>query len=196
MHVCFNSTGLRIQGHASDLHVLPRWRGCNDPVFVNGSALEFFVAPVDDPRSNPRWYHEIDVGAGGAVFASLANRPKLGNSTNCEPGGCQAGTLPCQRGSSSTFPGAPDLRGRAIPFEGGWGDELFVPFSLFPEGFRPGGPNGRGEPWPLLRGNFYRYDFPDPPNANFTNFELTAWSPTHDASFHVPARFGVLVLDL
>jgi hypothetical protein len=36
-----------------------------------------------------------------------------------------------------------------------------------------------------------RYDYPDGPNADFSNYELTAWSPTHSPSFHEPARFGI-----
>ena len=65
----------------------------------------------------------------------------------------------------------------------GWRADLFVPWGIFADEFRPAG----GHPWPHWRLNVYRYDYPDGPDAPF---ELTAWSPTHDASFHVPARFG------
>ena len=47
----------------------------------------------------------------------------------------------------------------------------------------------------MWRVNFYRYSYPDGPNAAFDNYELNAWSPTHGPSFHVPNRFGVIVLD-
>ena len=50
------------------------------------------------------------------------------------------------------------------------------------------------EPWRVWRVNFYRYDYPDGPNGDFSNYELTAWSPTHSPSFHEPSRFGVAVL--
>ena len=44
------------------------------------------------------------------------------------------------------------------------------------------------KPWPWWRINFYRYDYPQGPGGRY---ELTAWSPTHEPSFHVPSRFGV-----
>jgi hypothetical protein len=51
-------------------------------------------------------------------------------------------------------------------------------------------------PWQLWRMNFYRYSYPSGPDAKYDNFELNAWSSTHDPSFHVPERFGVVVLDM
>ena len=52
------------------------------------------------------------------------------------------------------------------------------------------GPGGVS-PWPLWRLNLYRYAFP---NKTDPTPELSGWSPTHDPSFHVPARFGVAYL--
>ena len=78
---------------------------------------------------------------------------------------------------------------------------LFIPWKLFAPEFRPTPRGRRGDatsahdPWPLWRANFYRYDYPSGPNKAFDNYELTGWSPTHDPSFHVPERFGVLVFD-
>ena len=65
----------------------------------------------------------------------------------------------------------------------GWSSDLFIPWAIFTTEFRP--TNGRVHP--LWRLNFYRYDYPD---GKDKPFELSAWSPTHDASFHVPSRFG------
>ena len=56
-------------------------------------------------------------------------------------------------------------------------------------------PYDTGVPRHVWRVNFYRYSYPDGPNAAFDNYELNAWSPTHGPSFHVPNRFGVIVLD-
>ena len=47
-------------------------------------------------------------------------------------------------------------------------------------------------PWRLWRANFYRYGYPAGAEAPYN---LSAWSPTREGSFHVPKRFGVLVLD-
>ena len=61
----------------------------------------------------------------------------------------------------------------------GWSAELAIPFSSL-----AADPPQTGEKW---RGNFARIDRPpDIPR------ELTAWSPTGFANFHVPERFGVI----
>jgi hypothetical protein len=61
----------------------------------------------------------------------------------------------------------------------GWSAELSIPFrALTSEAPHP------GTRW---RANFYRID--RPPGAEW---ELSAWSPTREPRFHIPARFGVL----
>ena len=47
-------------------------------------------------------------------------------------------------------------------------------------------------PWKLWRANFYRYGYPGGAEAPYN---LSAWSPTREGSFHVPEKFGVVVLD-
>ena len=75
-----------------------------------------------------------------------------------------------------------------------WADWLFLPWKMFNPFFANNdtaraGPDGM--PWPLWRLNLYRYAFP---NKTSSTPELSGWSPTHDGSFHVPARFGVAYL--
>ena len=64
-------------------------------------------------------------------------------------------------------------------FPGGWAAELRIPF----ESVTSGAP-APGQRW---RANFTRIDRP-PGEPR----ELSAWSPTGLAQFHVPSRFGVL----
>ncbi len=68
-----------------------------------------------------------------------------------------------------------------------WVDELTVPWSAFrdfEEFNKWGGPSTPPKHWRL---NFYRYLYRGP---SAKNFELNAWSPTHNPTFHVPERFG------
>ena len=64
-------------------------------------------------------------------------------------------------------------------FEGGWAAELTIPFKSV-----AGQSPSPGTRW---RANFTRID--RPPTASR---ELSAWSPTGRAQFHIPERFGVL----
>jgi len=103
-------------------------------------------------------------------------------------------------------------------FVGGWSNTLTIPWATFHQPFL------KVAPGQLFRANFYRYDYPhksatdpsaddadaacvvlpslahtdtsSPPKGGFnrTDFELSAWSPTHTGSFHTPPRFGTLVL--
>jgi hypothetical protein len=71
------------------------------------------------------------------------------------------------------------LRSCVRMFPGGWAVELALPFAeIAPELPQP------GTQW---RVNFCRIDRPEG-----TPRELSAWSPTGLAQFHVPQRFGVL----
>lgn len=71
------------------------------------------------------------------------------------------------------------LQTAARTFEGGWAAELSIPFESVA--------NQTPEPGTRWRANFTRIDRP----AGLPR-ELSAWSPTGRAQFHIPERFGVL----
>jgi hypothetical protein len=125
----------------------------------------------------------------GAFYSGLVNNSR-GNASTCvdEHACVKQGPLPCT--------GAADFaHGMTVRVKnetaGLWAARYFIPWGVFAPAFRPRG----NAPWPLWRVNFYRYDYPTGPNATFSNFELSAWSPTHSGSFHVPSFFGVAVLE-
>ena len=154
---------------------------CDSSVFVNSDVLEVFLAPVLAPTDNPRWYYELDASPSGVLWAGLSNNSKGNASTCVAADGCtRSGTLPCR--GRATFE-----HGLTVSVSNGTGTystQLLVPWALFAARFRPRG----GEPWPHWRLNFYRYDYPRGPSGDF---ELTAWSPTHDLSF-VTCRGGAI----
>lgn len=71
------------------------------------------------------------------------------------------------------------LRTVAGVVEGGWATELAIPFASV-----SGRPPIEGDCW---RANFTRIDRPEGVPR-----ELSAWSPTGFAQFHIPERFGLL----
>lgn len=187
VQVCHEPDGLHVMTEAQDAHVITQWTHCNQPVYINSSTLECFVAPVERPTDNPTWYHEIDAAPSGVLWAGVIHNTDRGNVSGCVD--CVPGNLACT--GRDAFPPW-DAMGFGVNVSNvssGWREELFVPFALLPAQF-----TARGSPWPLYRLNFYRYSYPDGPSAAYDNYELSSWSPTHDPSFHVPARFGVGVL--
>ena len=67
---------------------------------------------------------------------------------------------------------------------GGWWAELVLPFAaLTPAPPRPGA---------VWRVNFFRIDRPGGEAGTTADRELSAWSPTGWANFHLPAKFGSL----
>lgn len=191
-HACWNeSSGLHIFETASDTSVFSPYTTCNSPVFANSDVLEVFVAPALQPTDNPRWYYEIDASPSGVLWAALTNNTR-GNASTCVASmGCScthgkgekcSAKLPCT--GRATFDDGPSVR--MTNETGAYSSHLTIPWSLFALGFRP--ERRSGKPWPWWRINFYRYDYPEGPGGRY---ELTAWSPTHEPSFHVPSRFGV-----
>jgi len=73
----------------------------------------------------------------------------------------------------------------------GWMLDLTIPWEFFAEEYRPKLVDGELVYHDKWRANFYRYDYF---NNNTFDFELTAWSPTHDPSFHIPSKFGLVNL--
>ena len=182
--ICWDEAGLRVHEVAHETSIFSPYTQCNEPVFVKSDVLEVFIAPVVNPTDNPRWYYELDASPSGVLWAGLSNN-SAGNSSTCVAANdcTKSGTLPCS--GRATFE-----HGLTVNVTNGsatYATELFVPWELFAPRFRV----RDDEPWPHWRLNFYRYDYPDGPAGDY---ELTAWSPTHSPSFHVPARFGVAVL--
>jgi len=186
VQVCWDQFGIHVSGNATDRHIFSPYVHCNDPVFINSDVMEVFIAPVYSATDNPIWYHEVDTGAAGALWGGLIHNPR-GNASVCLNCTCSSSpcTLPCTgRDSFSPIPLSVTVQNGT----GWWADFLFLPWNLFPAEFVAA---GKPFPWPVWRANFYRYDYPD---GSSKPYELSGWSPTHDPSFHVPARFGTLLL--
>jgi hypothetical protein len=205
--VCYDGAGLHVSEFATEASVFSPYASCNDALWVAGDVLEVFLAPVADPTDDPQWYFELDAAPTGAMFAGLIDNAK-GTAGTCIAAAapCAAGPLPCS--GAAAFP--LNMTVATTTATGYWTTGLFVPWGLFAPEFQPrkvaaeaaigggGGSDTGGDgalaPWRTWRVNFYRYDYPEGPDAGFTNYELTAWSPTHSPSFHEPSRFGVMVL--
>jgi len=157
--------------------------------------------------------HRVDTWV-APRWGGLINNTKGNSSTCVSELGCSgpSATLACT--GLASF--AHNMTVAAVNATDGasWATSLFIPWGIWAPQFQPAAAassksgDGAGavatraaaatgaslEPWRLWRLNFYRYDYPDGPNAAFDNYELSAWSPTHSPSFHEPSRFGVAVL--
>ena len=97
--------------------------------------------------------------------------------------------LECDGAGPASFRSHHDLVATASNTTGGWRATITLPWTLFSIYFGEDGAAAAAR-WPLWRLNTYRYDYPDSRDA----YELSGWSPTRTSSFHVPSRFGVVVL--
>ena len=181
--ICYNEgSGIQITEVASDRYPFTPYMACNSYVWQRSAALELMIFPVKTAFDVPRFYFEIDMAPSGATFGSIIFNDK-GNTTNCQA--CKAGELKCS--GSSIFPTTGielhaerdyDSKGVAV----GWHTSRFLPFSMF---FELKGSTK------MFRFNLYRYGYPNGPNGAY---ELSGYSPTWNPSFHVPSRFGLMVL--
>lgn len=183
--ICWSSLGLHILETAQEKHIFSPYTGCESPVFVKSDVLEAFLAPVIQLSDNPQWYFELDVSPSGVMWGGLSNN-SLGNASTCVAEKCTSGQLPCS--GMANF--AHGMHAAAKNFSHAYQTSLFVPFEIFAKPFRL----KNDKPWKTWRANFYRYDYPSGPNKTFQNYELSAWSPTFSPSFHVPSRFGHLIM--
>lgn len=188
--VCWSHTGIEVATFATDTDVFNGCQTCNCPVFSKGDVLEVFIGPVEHQSDNPEYYHEIDTGASGALWAAQT-------ASNCgavSPAPCVGGELNCS-GLADFGPLTAVVAVDSATPPQWWTNTLHIPWSLFKQPFFN---STASPPWRIWRGNFYRYDYPyrtaGPPGYNHSHFELTAWSPTHSGSFHTPPRFGVIEL--
>eukprot|EP00658_Telonema_sp_P-2_P051404 TRINITY_DN3945_c0_g1_i2.p1 TRINITY_DN3945_c0_g1~~TRINITY_DN3945_c0_g1_i2.p1 ORF type:complete len:143 (-),score=20.57 TRINITY_DN3945_c0_g1_i2:341-769(-) len=118
-----------------------------------------------DPGGN---YTELDVGAQAGFWAGAIHNP-----TGHAPSGTRL--LDC---NSSGLSSSAEITAS------GWSAELYVPFALVQQELK--------ETPSVWRANFYRTDKPEGSAVQ----EFSAWSPTMASppNFHVPSRFGVLIL--
>jgi len=179
--LCHDSTGIQIYETANGKAIFTPHTQCNSHVWQNSSVLEIFVAPITSPLQDPQWYWEIDTTPSAATFASVIFNEK-GNTNNCGKNGCVSGPLHCS-GMNNFSPHQFNVSTTVNRDKGFWTNKITIPWSLFP---------GSLSSSRLFRMNFYRYAHP----SNYSSiYELSAWAPTHSASFHVPQRFGVVVFD-
>ena len=185
--ICFverDSLGYAFKVHtiADDIDVFSPYTKCNSQVWVNSDVLEVFMAPTATPFDAPKWYYEMDTSPSNAVWVGHKNN-SLGNWSNCnhQDDHCVEGPIECN--GLDHFEMFPNLIAKAHNITGtGWGVDLTVPFKMFPPEYQ------QSKIW---RANFYRYDYP----KGRDQYELSGWSPTECGSFHVPKRFGVLILE-
>ena len=174
--VCHDPVGLSIVYSATDDNVESNFSSCQDHVW-EADALEFMIYPGSmsaDPGGN---YSELDLSPHGALWAG-----RIHNPSGVDP--LRNTTIPIPCNSSG-------IRWSAAIDKAGWGATLFVPWQLVSHPFSVQGEVAPGPPTRIWRANFARFDTPRGAPAH----EQTAWSPTLSGSFHVPHRFGVLVLD-
>ncbi|CAE8593674.1 unnamed protein product [Polarella glacialis] len=194
--VCWNASGLVIDTNNSDMDIWQSCQECGCQNFNDGDVAEVFLAPVSSSSRSPSWYYELDVGAisgafwGGVVHNSLGDDALYSSSFPCSATAPPGGFGSCELNCSALLPAVQVARGQSW-----WTRSLQIPWAMFLEDYRP---SGSAEPWPVWRANFYRYSYPFklPNSSDFdrNRAELSGWSPTHDASFHVPAHFGLLRL--
>jgi len=182
--ICYNDLGLVVHEHGVDKYPFTPFTACNSYVWQKGSAMEMMIFPVKTPFDVPEYYYEIDMSPSGATYGTLIFNNK-GNVTNCKD--CVAGELNCT--GANTFTTIPDLKlsaeytHDAAAKKNGWTTSRFLPFTMFHE---------LGATTRLFKFNLYRYDYP---NGEEGTYELSGYSPTWNPSFHIPARFALMVLE-
>ena len=210
--ICHDPHGLHFKTNATDVDIFNSATKCNDPVFAEGDVLEVFISPVEQLTDVPEWYLEIDTAAtSGALWGMLAHNPLNGPSGPNIGGNATAG-ISCdvaqKDGYCSNACNASRLMacmfkctGRAdfvngmnvnvTQGDGWWGDELFIPWTMFPAAGGVPTPS----PWKLWRLNLYRYDYWRKDGNSSSGFdrsneELSAWSTSGEGNFHMPQFFG------
>ena len=172
--LCHTRSGLHINYTATDDRVISNFSRCHDPVW-RMDALEFMIYPgvlTADPGGN---YTEIDVGPQNALWAGHI----------CNP----SGVAPLRNLTVPISCTTSGIQWSANTVAGGWKADLFVPWAVISSG--TGSAMHSGKHQRVWRANLARFDTP----AGAVVHEQSAWSPTLSSSFHVPHRFGILVID-
>jgi hypothetical protein len=187
VQACWNATGLVLWSTCVDQSIFSPYQQCNANVWEESDVLEAFVALVEQPTDSPQWYYEVDLTPSGALFATHIYNDK-GSVDNCLVN-CTQGDLPCS-GLADFSPVDFHTKVWVDESTDSWGDHKVIPFSLF----TTDNTSDIVDTHPFWRVNLYRYDYPSGPNSDYSNYELSAWSPTLSPSFHTPDRFGLFIL--
>lgn len=192
--VCWNASGIAISTNNSEDDIWQTCTSCGCSNFAHGDVAEVFLAPVSKPDLAPTWYYELDVGAVTGAFWGGITHNALGNDT------LYSSAFPCSaKAPPDGFSGCPMNCSNTLPIVEvhtgvrWWAREMLVPWTLFRAEFVPS--SKHPSPWQHWRANFYRYAYPFKlanGSYNRSKPELSAWSPTHSGSFHVPPQFGKL----
>ncbi len=171
VRACWDDDNLYLAFICVDTDIWATMRERDDPIYEE-EAVEAFLCSGDDVTH----YFEFEVSPRNVVFDAAIICPESGDrrfmkadvTWNCE--GLQSAVQ-----VQGTLDDRSDVDDR-------WTVELALPFSQIG---REGHPPQEGETW---RANCYRID-------RAGEGEFSCWSPTltDPPSFHVPARFGMLV---
>lgn len=142
----------------------------DEPLYQE-EVVEVFLAPGS---ATPAEYVEIEVSPLGALFDARISNP---NSRRSDLEADLAWDCP-----GIAWRAGREEKGR------GWWAALALPWASI-----GGGAGAGGSPSAVWRANFYRIDRP----RDGRPAEFSAWSPTFadPADFHLPARFGTLLLE-
>lgn len=196
--VAWSPTGLLVTFRCRDDH---RWHTLTerDAPLWQEEVVEVFLAPgLDTPAS----YFELEVNPAGVLFDARIHNPDGLRSTmradlDWSCAGLRAETSTQEEASGDGIP-----PGEAPSLSQDWTAHLWIPWAGLDPTSNDSGPT------PIWRANFFRVERPDGPRssdkpdggADATSNgldEFSAWSPTRrePANFHVPERFGVLLLE-
>ncbi len=142
--------------------------------------VEAFIAPG---AGTPRSYFEFEVNPLGALFEAVVHNPDSDRSTLSVDLSRHLSGIRWRAGSAEADSASPE----------DWWAELDLPWRSLLEGC---GMEAEGIP-KIWRINFFRVERPGGPDAaSESRDEYSCWSPTlrSPADFHVPERFGYLIL--
>lgn len=150
----------------------------HDDILCHEEVLEVFI----DPDGDQKHYIEIEINPRNAVFdlryaPDASGKIKQDKGWNC-PGLQHAVTV----NGTLNKPGDVDQD---------WVLEMAIPWHAFKKlNEKTPLPPKNGDVWRI---NLYRYERPNGLKTAHDLVEYSAWSPTRQSSFHVPARFGKLI---
>ena len=134
-HLCHDAEGLHIHENAStgSHGVFSSASKCGDSVFTAGDVLEVFIAPVKKPTDVPEYYHELDTGAAGAMWASCIQHS--GDGANSSVMTCanpaKVGKLKCS--GLATFDSGLTVKVTNASDLSWFATNMTIPWKVFPD---------------------------------------------------------------